>query len=177
MRASCNQKEKEKAERDRVFQPIIASGTFHSRNDSLSFFPQISSSEQLQRMYSEQCIIHSCSVTFGEKQECLLSRGVIYHGKYVRPRPVKGWWFCSGITSDIRLYVGRGLIKATSITQPDNLCTQKNKWWLLASLNSLSHIFILFIYCRAILSLFLSLPSAMHRVLPRTTLLHPFTVW
>lgn len=93
----------------------------------LVIFPQISSGEQLQRMYSERCIIHSCMLTVCEKQECLLSRGAIYHGKYVRPRPVKGWWFCSGVTSDIWLYAGRGLIKATSITQPDNLCTREKQ--------------------------------------------------
>lgn len=126
MRPGHNQKGKGKA-------------TFQSHPLLLTISPeelhsQISPSEQLQRMHGERCIIHPRALTVGEKQECLLSGGAIYHGKYVYLRPVKGWWFCSIVTSDIRLYAGRGPIKATSITQPDNLSTQEKQMMLSSQL-------------------------------------------
>lgn len=50
---------------------------------------------------------------------------------------------------------------------------RRNKWWLLASLNSLSHIFILFIYCGAIPR---SPLLVILRVLPCPALLHYFSM-
>lgn len=93
MRASYNQKGKGKAKKKRngpTFQTHLCLWNISLKEPLLVIFSQISSGEQLQRMYSERCIIHSSMLTVGEKQECLLSRGAIYHGKYVRPRPVKG---------------------------------------------------------------------------------------
>lgn len=90
MRASYNQKGKEKAEKGPTFQAHLCLQNISFKELLHAIFYQISPSEQLQRMYSERCIIHSCMLTVGEKHECLLSRGAIYHGKYVRPRPVKG---------------------------------------------------------------------------------------
>lgn len=91
---------------------------------------------------------------------------------------VPGRWRVDGFAAAWHLIYGcmqgEELIKATSITQPDNLCTPgKNKWWLLASLNRLSHIFILFIYRGAVLyfthfGVFF---------LPCPPLLHSHTVW
>lgn len=85
MRVCSNQKGKEKAKEG----PVFASRTFYSRT-YLSFFPQISSGKQLQRMYSKRCVIRSCTLAVSEKQGYLLNSGAIYHGKYVHPRPVKG---------------------------------------------------------------------------------------
>lgn len=105
-------------------KPSLPLESFTQETSPDHFLPCICGSEQLQRMYSERCTINSCMLMVGEKEECLLRRRAIYHGKYVHPRPVKGWWFCSSVTSDIRPCVGRELIKATSITQPDNLWTR-----------------------------------------------------
>lgn len=44
----------------------------------------------LHRTNGGRCIIRSCMLTAGEKQEYLLSRGAIYNSKYVHPRQVKG---------------------------------------------------------------------------------------
>ena len=155
MSASYNQKRREKAGlRGPSFQTHPCLGNILLREPPPPcHFSQICGRKRLNRMHSRQCIIHFSMLMAGEKQGCLLSTGAIYHGKYVHPRQVKGWWFCSRVTSNIRLHAGRGLIKATSITQPDNLHNQENKWWSLASLSSLSHIFISFIYCKAILIL------------------------
>lgn len=72
-------------------------------------------------MRGERCVIQFRRAA-GEKQQCLPSGGVIYHGKYVRGGPrLKAWWFGGGVTPDVWLCAWRGAsIKATSITQPDN---------------------------------------------------------
>lgn len=148
MRASYNQKGRERGERKgkkkrggATFQsPISASRTFHSRNCSSSFFPRYHPVSNYTECTANDASSIPARWRLVKNRSVYWVGGAIYHGKYVRPGPVKGWWFCGGVTSDIRLYAGRGLIKATSITQPDNLCTREktNDGCLLASIACLT---------------------------------------
>lgn len=93
---------------------------FTQGNCTLSSFPRYHHVRNYRECAENDVSSNFCMLAASEKQEYLPRGGVIYHGKYVRRRPVKAWWFRSSVTSDVWLYAGRGLIKATSITQPDN---------------------------------------------------------
>lgn len=70
---------------------------------------------------------------------------------------IPGWWRVDG--SAVAWHLIYGCIQGEGRSRPPPSLIQiisppgRNKWCLLASFNKLSHIFILFIYCEAILSL------------------------
>lgn len=146
MRASYNQKGRERGEKKRkkkgaTFQaPSPPPEHFTQGTRSSSFFPRYHPVSNYTECTANDASSIPASWRLVKNRSVYWVGGAIYHGKYVRPGPVKGWWFCGGVTSDIRLYAGRGLIKATSITQPDNLCTREktNDGCLLASIACLT---------------------------------------
>lgn len=153
MRASCNQKGKEKEEKDQLFKPIVASGTFHSRNYSLSFFPRYHPVSNYR-----ECTANNAS-SIPACWHSVKNRSVYWVGVSFTMvnMCVPGRWRVDGFVAAWHLIYGS--MRGEGWSRPPLSLNQiisaprKNKWWLLASLNSLSHIFILFIYCRAILFL------------------------
>lgn len=155
MRASYNQKGKRKGKKkDQLFKPIFASGTFHSKNRSLSFFPRYHPvSNYRECTASDASSIPAC-------WRSVKNRSVYWVGVpfTMVNMCVPGQWRVDGFAAAWHLIYccmqGEGWSRPPLSLNQIISAPGKNKWCLLASLNSLSHIFILFIYCGAVLALF-----------------------
>lgn len=136
---------------DWLFKPVFASRTFHSRNYSSSFFPRYNRVSNYR-----ECRANDAS-SIPTHWRSMKNRSIYWVAEpfTMVNMCVLGQWRVDGFSAAWHLIYG--CIEGEGWSRPPLSLNQiisaprKNKWWLQASLNSLSHIFILFIYCRVIL--------------------------
>lgn len=154
MRVCYNQKGKEKAKKGNwLFKPVFASRTFYSRNYSSSFFPRYHRVSNYR-----ECTANDAS-SIPARWRSVKNRSIYWAAVpfTMVNMCVLGQWRVDAFAAAWHLIYG--CMQGEGWSRPPLSLNQiisapgKNKWWLPASLNSLSHIFILFIYCRALLSL------------------------
>lgn len=71
-----------------------------------------------------------CACWRSVKNRSIYCCAAIYRGKYVHPGPARAWWFLQQRDIWYSVVCRRELIKATSITQLDNVCTQEKEMTL-----------------------------------------------